>query len=67
MQVNVGTADKIIRVVIGIALLTYAYLGQGQARWIGLIGIVPILTAVISFCPLYAMLGVKTSPTGAAR
>jgi hypothetical protein len=65
MQTNVGTADKIIRVVIGIALLTYAYLGQGQARWIGLIGIVPILTVLVSFCPLYALLGVKTSPTGA--
>ena len=60
-----GTAAYTSAQVSRCALLAYAYLGQGQARWIGLIGIVPILTAVISFCPLYAMLGVKTSPTGA--
>ena len=64
MQANVGTTDKFIRIAIGMGLLAYAYLGQGSARWIGLIGIVPIVTALVSFCPLYAMLGLKTSPDG---
>ena len=63
MRANVGTTDRFIRIAIGIALLAYAYLGEGQIRWIGLIGVVPILTALVGFCPLYAMLGLKTCAT----
>lgn len=67
MQANVGRVDKVIRIIGGIALLAFAYYGQGTSRWLGLIGIVPILTAVTSFCPLYALLGVKTCEVSERR
>ena len=67
MRANVGTTDKFIRIAIGIALLAYAYLGEGQIRWIGLIGVVPVLTTLVGFCPLYAMLGLRTCPAGLRR
>jgi hypothetical protein len=64
MKPNVGSTDKIIRVIAGLALLAYALLGQGPARWFGLIGIVPLLTAFFGYCPLYTVLGMKTCATG---
>ncbi|GLH71347.1 hypothetical protein GETHPA_28800 [Geothrix rubra] len=62
MQVNVGSADKAVRIVIGLALLSLLFLLEGKARWFGLIGIVPLLTAFTGFCPLYSLLGVNTCP-----
>jgi hypothetical protein len=62
MQKNVGNADKVIRVVVGLGLLSLLFLLNGSMKWIGLIGIVPIGTALMGFCPLYAMLGIRTCP-----
>ncbi len=62
MKVNVGSADKAIRIVIGLALLSLLFLLDGKARWFGLIGLVPLLTAFTGFCPLYTLLGVNTCP-----
>ena len=57
---NVGSVDKAIRIVLGLALLGYAFLGQGPYHWFGLVGIVAIGTALIGWCPLYTVLGIKT-------
>lgn len=57
MKQNVGNADKIIRWIIGIVI---AGLGIYFKSWWGLIAIVPIATALFSFCPLWAMLRVST-------
>lgn len=57
MKHNVGNADKIIRWIIGIVI---AGLGIYFKSWWGLIAIVPIATALFSFCPLYAPLGIST-------
>ena len=62
MKTNVGTADKVFRIVLGIALLVYAVLGQAPMRWIGLIGVIPLVTALMGFCPLYTLLGLNTCP-----
>lgn len=62
MTANVGTADRVIRIIVGIALLAFAALDQGEWRWVGLIGIVPIATALMRFCPLYSVLGMRTCP-----
>lgn len=62
MQKNVGTADRAIRVIIGLALLSLLFLRQDNSRWLGLIGLVPLLTASLSWCPLYTLLGIKTRP-----
>lgn len=62
MKVNVGSADKAIRIVIGLALLSLLFLLEGRARWFGLIGLVPLLTAFTGFCPLYTLFGLSTCP-----
>lgn len=63
MQKNVGTIDRIVRLIVGAVLIAYA-LGlvapdTGYNVW-GWIGIVPVLTAFVSFCPLYRVLGIRT-------
>ena len=60
MTKNVGTIDRVIRIVIGLALLSLLVFADGNLRWIGLIGLVPLATAFVSFCPLYAVLGIRT-------
>jgi hypothetical protein len=60
MNQNVGSADRVVRVVIGLALLSLIWLLHGNMRWLGLIGLVPLLTAVVGFCPLYLPFGIRT-------
>lgn len=63
MTANVGGADRIIRIIIGLVLLWYALLAPATGyNWIGWIGIVPTLTALLGYCPLYSVLGVSTCP-----
>lgn len=57
MTANVGSADKIIRIVLGLVILIVGYLNES---WWGLVGIVPLVTAFIGFCPAYSLLGVST-------
>lgn len=58
MKKNVGSVDRAFRIVLGIALLSLTVAGP-KTLW-GLLGIIPILTAVFSFCPLYALIGINT-------
>jgi hypothetical protein len=58
MKSNLGTLDRVIRVFIGLVLITGADNGRlGLWAWIG---VLPILTALVSFCPLYSIFGVAT-------
>ncbi len=60
MKTNVGTFDRIARVVIGLALVALALTGTIGA-W-GWIGVVPLLTGSIGFCPAYKLIGLNTCP-----
>jgi hypothetical protein len=62
MNTNVGSIDRVVRVVLGLGLLSAVFWLEGSARWLGLIGLVPLLTAIFSFCPLYTILGIRTCP-----
>jgi hypothetical protein len=62
MNTNVGSIDRVIRVVLGLGLLSTVFWLQGSMRWLGLIGLVPLLTSIFSFCPLYTVLGIRTCP-----
>lgn len=62
MKANVGTVDKAVRIVVGIGLLSLLYFVDSAARWWGLIGLVPLLTAIFGYCPLYQLLGLSTCP-----
>ena len=57
MKKNVGTIDRTVRIVIGLALLGLA---AGGKMW-GLVGIVPLLTGVLGWCPPYQLLGINTA------
>jgi hypothetical protein len=58
MSVNMGSADRIIRALVGIILLALVFVGP-QTPW-GWIGIVPLATALMGTCPAYSLLGIKT-------
>lgn len=60
MKTNVGSADRAVRALVGVALLGLLFLLEGNARFVGLAGLVPLLTAAAGFCPLYALLGIRT-------
>ncbi|MDS4028873.1 MAG: DUF2892 domain-containing protein [Candidatus Contendobacter sp.] len=57
---NVGSTDKIIRLAVGALLIVLALFGV--IGWWGWIGIVPIATALMNWCPAYTLLGIKTCP-----
>lgn len=61
MQQNVGSLDKIVRVIIGLGLLALLFIVEGNIRWIGLIGVVPIFTALTGWCPAYSLFGMNTT------
>jgi hypothetical protein len=66
MSRNVGTVDRVIRVLLGLGLLLLVFVGP-KTMW-GLIGIVPLATAWSSFCPLYTLFGIRTcAPEGKAQ
>lgn len=57
---NIGSTDKIIRLVVGALLILLAV--TGSIGWWGYIGIVPIVTALMNWCPAYTLLGMSTCP-----
>lgn len=56
---NVGLIDRVVRALIGLGLLAWALTGGPLWAWIG---VVPLATAAFSFCPAYALLGLRTCP-----
>lgn len=62
MTRNVGPVDKAVRIVLGLLLLSLLFVLDGNLRWIGLVGLVPLLTALMGNCPLYSVFGVSTCP-----
>jgi hypothetical protein len=64
MNQNEGTIDRVIRVVVGLVLLSLTVIGP--QTWWGLLGFVPLLTGVVGFCPLYSALGLRTCPVAPA-
>jgi hypothetical protein len=62
MQNNLGAVDRTLRVLAGLVLLSFILTGESGARWLGLIGLVPIATAALGWCPVYALFGATTCP-----
>lgn len=58
MKVNEGGLDRLLRVIVGIAILSLVFVGP-QTPWAWL-GLVPLLTGIVGFCPLYAVLRLNT-------
>ena len=61
MKTNVGGIDRVLRVMLGAVLIALTMMDTiGPLGWIG---VVPLSTAALGFCPLYAVLGLNTCPT----
>ena len=60
MKQNVGGIDRVLRIVVGLALVGW---GVATQNWWGAIGIVPLFTAAIGWCPAYLPFGIKTCKT----
>ena len=56
---NVGSIDRILRIIVGIAIMGAGYYFK---NWWGAIGAVPVMTALMGWCPAYTLLGIKTCP-----
>jgi len=55
---NEGTADRVVRTVVGLGILSLAFWGP-QTNW-GYLGLVPLVTGLVGYCPLYALFGLNT-------
>jgi hypothetical protein len=57
---NEGTIDRAVRIIAGLAILSLAFVGPQSP--LGYLGLVPLVTGVIGFCPAYRLLGLSTAP-----
>ena len=57
MKKNVGSVDRLIRMILGLLIIAW---GIYAKNWFGLIGIVPLMTAVLNWCPFYIPLKLST-------
>lgn len=60
MKTNEGKVDRVIRVIVGLGLLSLIFVGP-QTMW-GLVGLVPLMTGIVGVCPLYKLVGMNTCP-----
>ena len=60
MKANVGGIDRVLRILVGLVLLVLA--ASGTVGWWGWMGVVPLVTGLLRFCPLYSLLGLRTCP-----
>ncbi len=59
---NMGGVDRGIRITLGIVLLSLVVIIDGPVRFVGLVGLVPLLTSTVGWCPIYAVFGMRTCP-----
>lgn len=64
MKKNIGNSDRTIRLILGSIIVI---VGVVYGSWLGLIGLVPILTALVGWCPLYVPFGISTCRTKAVN
>jgi len=57
MKTNVGSIDRLIRIVLGVVAIALGFIFKS---WWGVVGVVPILTGVLNYCPAYSLIGVST-------
>lgn len=58
MKPNEGSIDRVVRLLLGSFLLSLFFFGP--RTWLGLFGIVPLVTGIVGFCPIYRVLGLST-------
>lgn len=58
MKKNVGNVERAIRIIVGLAVISLVFIGP-QSNW-GWLGLVPLATGLIGWCPPYSLLGINT-------
>jgi len=62
MQINVGNLERLVRIVVGLLLLSLPLWLDTPWRWLGLVGVMPLTTGLLGRCPGYRFLGMSTCP-----
>jgi hypothetical protein len=57
---NVGKPDRIIRIILGLGLLSLLFFLDGNAKYWGLVGLIPLITGLFGFCPIYYLLTISS-------
>ena len=60
MKTNMGTTDRWIRIILGLGLILLFFITTGPIKYVAIVGIVFVFTALIKWCPLYTLFGIKT-------
>lgn len=63
MTANIGSVDRIVRIVAGLAILGLFFVLEGPNRWWALAGLLPLVTGLVRWCPAYLPLGISTRKT----
>lgn len=61
MKANLGQIDRVLRIVLGLVLIALSL--TGTVGWWGWLGIVPLVTGLMKFCPIYRLFGLNTCKT----
>lgn len=61
MKANLGQIDRVLRIVLGLVLIALSLMGT--IGWWGWLGIIPLITGLMKFCPIYRLLGLSTCKT----
>lgn len=64
MNKNVGNIDRVLRIIIGLAIIIVGFI---MNSWLGAIGLIPLLTGIISWCPLYCPLKINTCASNCTK
>lgn len=62
MKSNVGSVDKAVRIILALVLFSLFFFLEGNLRYLAVIGFIPLLTAFVSWCPIYKIFGINTCP-----
>lgn len=60
MKANEGSLERIIRLILGIIVLSLWFVLQGNLKYLAFIGLIPLITAILGWCPLYSIFGINT-------
>ncbi len=61
MKCNVGAGDRVFRITLGLVILASMFVFDGRLWWLGLFGLLPLLTGIAGWCPAYSLFGLDTN------
>ena len=67
MKSNIGTGDRVFRITLGLLFLASMFVFDDRFWWLGLIGLVPLVTGIAGWCPAYSLFGIDTNGTERIR